>query len=548
MMFDAAGNLLEVDDGGIYRRTNPRSNTGDWFSVIGNFQVTEQHDVAYDPISNIIISGNQDTGTMYQIAPGPLPGTASPRRTAATWPCRWTRSIRRSRSATPVIKTWAAFCVKSTMPATTWSAPTYPALSGFVGDAQFVTPVEINAVDPRRLIIGGSTRTYESFNQGDTLSVVRMIGVNSGDGDPIAYGGRSGGVDNPDVLYVGSGNNVYVRTTAAGTLAPSVAYAGGTPTDIVLDSDEWRTAYVTSANAVTMTPNAGLTWIDVTGNLSVLDDDFHSIVYVPGATDDMIFVGGRQSVYQMLVSRPGVWQEYGTGLPTVPVWDLDVHVGDDVLVAGTLGRGSWTASASGAGGGLDLVLTVNSPNPCLSEDGITGPATATTATVRRTGSTVGVLSVTILFDPTQVTVAGDTLGSATIVIPDGQAASAAFAVAAVNDRLTDGLQTVFLSPSAMGYNGVPDTVDVLDADADVKAEIEVVVSAASVSEPFGFTSMTITRSDTVGDVDVTVTSSDTSEAIPFGSGVYRISAGLATRPCSWRPKTTTWRTARRPRS
>jgi len=70
MTFDAAGNLIEVDDAGIYRRTNPRSNTGDWFSMIGNLQATEMHDVAYDPISNIIMSGNQDTGTMQQIATG----------------------------------------------------------------------------------------------------------------------------------------------------------------------------------------------------------------------------------------------------------------------------------------------------------------------------------------------------------------------------------------------------------------------------------------------------------------------------------------------
>jgi hypothetical protein len=39
MAFDAAGNLIEGDDGGIYRRTNPRLNTGDWFSINGNAQI-----------------------------------------------------------------------------------------------------------------------------------------------------------------------------------------------------------------------------------------------------------------------------------------------------------------------------------------------------------------------------------------------------------------------------------------------------------------------------------------------------------------------------
>ena len=52
MVFDAAGNLIETDDGGIYRRTSPRSDTGDWFGIIGDLQVTEAHDAAWDSFSN----------------------------------------------------------------------------------------------------------------------------------------------------------------------------------------------------------------------------------------------------------------------------------------------------------------------------------------------------------------------------------------------------------------------------------------------------------------------------------------------------------------
>jgi hypothetical protein len=63
MVFDAAGNLVQVDGGGIYIRTSPEDNTGDGFSLNGNLQITEMHDVAYDPIHDVIISGNQDTGT-----------------------------------------------------------------------------------------------------------------------------------------------------------------------------------------------------------------------------------------------------------------------------------------------------------------------------------------------------------------------------------------------------------------------------------------------------------------------------------------------------
>ena len=70
MVIDAGGDLIEVDEGGIYRRTSPRNNTGDWFSINGDIQTTEFHNVAYDTNSNIIIGGAQGVGTPQQITTG----------------------------------------------------------------------------------------------------------------------------------------------------------------------------------------------------------------------------------------------------------------------------------------------------------------------------------------------------------------------------------------------------------------------------------------------------------------------------------------------
>jgi hypothetical protein len=36
-----------------------------------------------------------------------------------------------------------------------------------------------------------------------------------------------------------------------------------------------------------------------------------------------------------------VWQRLGSDLPAVPVYDLHYSRADDVLVAGTMGRGAW---------------------------------------------------------------------------------------------------------------------------------------------------------------------------------------------------------------
>lgn len=65
----ANGVLIEGDDGGIYRRTNPQTNNGDWFSMIGDLQTTEFHAVAWDARSDIAIGGAQDTGTPAQLLP-----------------------------------------------------------------------------------------------------------------------------------------------------------------------------------------------------------------------------------------------------------------------------------------------------------------------------------------------------------------------------------------------------------------------------------------------------------------------------------------------
>jgi hypothetical protein len=62
--------LLETDDGGIYRDSNPTSSTGVWTSVNGNLSVSELTSVTYDPMNNLIIAGSQDNGTAVQSANG----------------------------------------------------------------------------------------------------------------------------------------------------------------------------------------------------------------------------------------------------------------------------------------------------------------------------------------------------------------------------------------------------------------------------------------------------------------------------------------------
>ncbi|MCC6474997.1 MAG: OmpA family protein, partial [Burkholderiales bacterium] len=68
LVFDAAGNVLEGDDGGIYRLRSPSTAERVWESKIGTLRATEVRSLAYDPVNNIIGTGNQDTGSSIQPA------------------------------------------------------------------------------------------------------------------------------------------------------------------------------------------------------------------------------------------------------------------------------------------------------------------------------------------------------------------------------------------------------------------------------------------------------------------------------------------------
>ncbi|HEU0179039.1 MAG TPA: hypothetical protein VFV58_32645 [Blastocatellia bacterium] len=346
---DAGGDLLNVNDGGVYRRTSPQNNTGDWFSINGDIQTTEFHDVAYDTISNVIlIGGAQDTGTPAQLTAG-----------STTWRSVSTadggdvavdnislasssRSIRYSS-----FQSLGSFRREVYDATNTLISRTFPALTVVGGgapiQAQFVTPVHLNAIDPTRLVLGASNSVYESLNQGNTITEINGPGANR---DAIAYGGRSGGVDNLDILYVGSGSAVFLRTTAGAALAPTAALPAGAGAvrDVALDPDDWRSAYAIDNNQVFRTTDAGASWTDITGNLAELGvGDFNTTEFVAGSPKDLLLVGANAGVF-VSYSTSGFtsWDKLGTGLPNAPVMDLAYDVADDLLLAGTLGRGAWT--------------------------------------------------------------------------------------------------------------------------------------------------------------------------------------------------------------
>lgn len=347
MVFDANGNILEGDDGGIYRRTSPQNNTGAWFSINSNLQISEAHDIAYNSISNSILSGTQDNGTQQQNAGGGTTWASifggdggdvaidNVTNAGSNQSIRYFSSQNLGNFRRQVVNATNGVVSTTTLPA--------------IGDPQFITPIEVNNVTPTRILVGGSSTLYESTNQGSTLTSLAGVGATGANRNAIVYGGKSLSVNNPDLIYVGKNATVMKRTTSGGSITTTNALpaGAGTVTDVAADPDEWNTVFAIDADQVFMSTNAGVSWSDVTGNLITASGttapDLRTIEYIPGTTD-AVAVGTRNGVFFAKTSAITTWAKLSTGMPNVLVFDMDYNATDNVLVAGTLGRGSWMLS------------------------------------------------------------------------------------------------------------------------------------------------------------------------------------------------------------
>ena len=335
------GTLVEVDDGGIYRRTSPRSNAGDWFSMIGDLQATEFHAVAWDANAHIAIGGAQDTGTPQQES-----------RSRTKW-----KSVSTSDGGVVVVDATSTpglsvryssfydllgFRRRVYTSAGTFQSEQFLRLTPLNGDRdvepQFYTPLALNAVTPTRLVVGAENAVYESFDQGDTAAAIGP-GIRA-NANSIAYGARG----NADMLYVGTGSGVFVRTGARpASLDRSATYPGGEVAAIAIDPQEPRTAFVIDASAVYRTTDAGATWTTVTGNLAAFSPGpLRSAAYSSATAAGAVVVGSDTGVFEAAGPGFSSWHAVGSGLPRAPIYHLEYSAADRTLLAGTLGRGAWT--------------------------------------------------------------------------------------------------------------------------------------------------------------------------------------------------------------
>jgi len=349
MAFDADGNLIEVDDGGIYRRTSPQDDTGDWFSINGDMGSTEYHGIAYDSLSGVVTGGAQDVGTTEQLVPDGATfrsvSTADGGDVAVDNVFSAAESIRYSS-----FQNLGAFRRRVMSPSNTLVSQSFPSLSVTSGPAfspQFYTPIATNSVAGNRLLIGANSALYESTDGGATLQSIRdslppddPFAVNAFAGDPLIYGVPG----NADLVMAASGPALYTRTTAP---PASVTFnsepTGQSISSLAINPDDSDAIFALSTAEIAFSSNFGSSWTDVTGNLASFSPRrLRALAFAPG-DDPALLVGSDRGIFVAFeTSGFSNWSRLGGAkLPNAPVFELDYDADDDVLIAGLLGRGAW---------------------------------------------------------------------------------------------------------------------------------------------------------------------------------------------------------------
>jgi hypothetical protein len=258
LVFDSNNNMLEGDDGGIYRLVNPDASnaTRVWQALDGTMQATEFYSVSYDSLNGTVFGGTQDNGSPLESSPnnptnwleieggdGGLtavdnnqaahPGTTIDYTTEGGDPTALSGLERQTVNSSNMVTSTAAvgLAIQGTSTTLTGAGGLKNSAGNFVFDntlqAIFAggNPFVLNAVDPTRMMIG-TNFLYESLpsyspNAGDTLVSLGGTSSNSHGAFPtnpightvsngyggttaIAYGGMFNGIADPNVAYVGT--------------------------------------------------------------------------------------------------------------------------------------------------------------------------------------------------------------------------------------------------------------------------------------------------------------------------------------------------------
>jgi hypothetical protein len=311
------GYVYVASDGGIFRSTNFGTSWTDLSSSLG---ITQWYRIAGTQANtNLMIGGTQDNGSNKWTG-----GTSFEHILGADgMDCM----IDHSNSNILYASTQNGGLRKSTNGGSTFSS-IQP--SGSTGS--WVTPYVMNPSNSSIIYAGYNNGIYKSTNGGSSWT-------NTG-GD-----GRSGmahGVNNTNRVYAADGTAFRMSSDAAATW--TIYTAPGSVTDIAVDPTFSNRVFITvsgynAGSKVYRSTDSGSTWTNLSSNLPNIP--VNCIVYEAGSNDG-IYIGTDIGVFYR-DNDLGKWVPFMNGLPTVPVFDLYIYPDNNLIRAGTYGRGLWSS-------------------------------------------------------------------------------------------------------------------------------------------------------------------------------------------------------------
>ncbi len=343
--FDHSGNLIDGNDGGVWRLNNPtNSSTQTWDNLNTNLNITQFEGIAVDPYNaNIAYGGSQDNGTEKYT------GTTA-WKLIATGDGGITRVDPTSANIIYQEYTGADLHVSFDEGSTFATISDYFSLDA----TDFYAPY---VLDSAGNIYYGGRQLYFSNSHGSSWLTIGSGGVNSFNPNSNLIDAIAVAPTDNNVVYVSAGGHVFVTQNAqAGSyknvnwteIDPPYGYTAGARNSIAVDPTDATggTAYAVdstspfnSLDAVWRTTDFGAHWTDISSNLP------NTPCYAVAVSQDgqTVYVGTDVGVY--FTTNPGsgynTWAPFGTGLPNVQVVELEDVPRLHLLAAGTHGRGMW---------------------------------------------------------------------------------------------------------------------------------------------------------------------------------------------------------------
>ncbi len=298
-----------------------------WNDITGQRNIAQIYKIGLSSLTpNVWITGHQDNGSNIKNGANYIASLSGDGMDCF---------IDRTNDNTMFAEQYNGSFNRSTNGGANWTAIT----TGLTGTGDWVTPWKQDPIAANVLYAGRNTM-FKSTNLGTSWT---QLGNTGGGGSIIEFAIAP---SNNQVIYVL--HPTAIRKTVDGGITwtnITQNVSGGTLSFVTIDPNDPNTAWVTvsgysAGNKVFQTLDGGATWMNISSNLPNLPANCS--VYEPGS-NDRIYIGMDVGIYYKDNSS-STWTLYNAGLPNVAIMDMEMTpAAPGKIYAATYGRGVYEA-------------------------------------------------------------------------------------------------------------------------------------------------------------------------------------------------------------